>query len=261
MRPGRFLLATLTMLMASAVPIPSGEAHTCIGWEGDCGPCPYYYYEYHEHVEVDASTVPPTVTRCRSVYSSCYPEYIHRYVAGGMASSDAASVAIPDFRAGGVLVANMNDRDCNWDGIAFDWDGDYEVGVGGGFFGWGAWADEPICNYWLNVHGREVAVNDVVYGSSITFVVAENDRDGPTKIWNPATQSYVCETDGTIRPGDPAENPAADPDDCVSEVFVGVGATCGEGGGDGGYWVVLIGAAVGEGDSANPPTTGTITAF
>ena len=251
---------TTWILLLTTVPFPSVAAHGCVGLSGSCGvPCPYDG-RYHDHTEVDVGGV----RHCRypDWDPPCPDQPTHTYEGAGGFAANASSHGVL-IAAGYVLVKDTNTGDCGT-GPA-DWDGDYDSGTGGAFFGHGAWASDPDCNYRLNVHGPNVAVNDVVFGNAIAFVTAENDRDGPTKIWNPATETWVCETDGSIRPGDPAENPAADPDDCVSEVFVGSGTTCGSGGGDGGYWVVLMGAFGDEADGgvalSNPPTTGTITAF
>lgn len=249
----RFCVA-LTLILVASVHVPMGAAHWCVGPSGSCGvPCPTGWY--HDHTEIGLVSV----ARCTYPY---YPPYcpdqpVHSYGMGTGAGGNYSTHAV-EFTAGTVLVTDTNTGDCGTGPAG--WDGDYDWGVGGGFFGHGQWAWEPECNYFLNAHGPNVVVNDAVFGISIAFVTGENDRDGPMKIWNPATGTWVCETDGSIRPGDPDEDPTADPDDCISEVFVGWGTTCGEGGGDGGYWVMLLGAVVGEGETW-PPTTGTITAF
>ena len=262
-------LAVSVLLAAVVCLTPGAGAHYCVNvanvvtLSGPCGfPCPYDW-QYHHHTAVFADG---SVASCESSPGCwecyCLDQPVHWYAMGTGAGGNFTTHGV-EFVGGAVLVMDTNTGDCGTDPARRD--GDYDWGVGGGFFGYGDWARDPDCNYLLNVHGPNVVVNDVVFGSAIAFVTAENDRDGPTKIWNPVTETYVCETDGSIRPGDPAENPTADPDDCVSEVFVGVGATCGEGGGDGGYWVVLMGTFVDEADGgvalSNPPTTGTITAF
>ena len=144
-----------------------------------------------------------------------------------------------------------------------DFDGDYETGVGGGFFGYGPWAHEPTCNYGLTDHSGTVVVNDIVHGGDVAFVIGADDTSGPVVEVDPVDGTTSCSTDGSITPGDPATDPTADADDCLSEVYIGTGTTCGAGG-DGGYWVFLNGALVTEGAGGvganNAPTTGTITA-
>ena len=164
----------------------------------------------------------------------------HTYGNGGEASD-----------AGSVIVADTNTFDCDGNGIPGDFDGDYESGVGGGFFGYGAWANEPTCSYGLATHGGSVTVHDAVFGEDVWFVVGASDTSGPIIVVDPATGSTFCSTDGVIAPGDPATDPTADADDCVEE-FHGSGTTCGAGG-DGGYWVILS-------LDGNPPSVGTITA-
>ena len=138
-----------------------------------------------------------------------------------------------------------------------------DTGVGGGFFGYGPWADESICNYGLTLHGGTVNVNDFVFGSDIAFVVGADDTSGPAISVDPITGETTCATDGSVTPGDPATDPTADADDCLSNVYVGSGSTCGAGG-DGGYWVFLYEAFLTEGaggvGSSNIPTAGTLTA-
>ena len=187
----------------------------------------------------------------------------HTYGIGGSLGgrSDAASTG--EFGAGFTSVTDANTADCDGDGIAGDLDGDYETGVGGGFFGYGPWANEPTCNYGLAIHGGTATVYDVVLAHAVAFVIGADDTGGPLIETDPVTGETTCSTDGSITPGDPGTDPTADADDCLTDVYVGSGTTCGAGG-DGGYWVFLHGAFVSE-DGGNPgfsigPTTGTITA-
>ena len=206
-----------------------------------------------------------------SGHPGCPAEAVHTYGSGSSIGGRSATVTGgDDVGAGLVTVTDTNEADCNFDDVPGDWDGDYDAGVGGGAFGWGPWADEAICNNLLNVHGPNVVVNDVVFGATITFVVGEDDQSGPVVIpvdedGDGVPEGHICETSGSITPGDPATDPTADPDDCLSVQFTGTGATCGSGGGDGLFWVFLDGAFVDENGGGaevkNPPTTGTITAF
>ena len=176
-----------------------------------------------------------------------------------------------------VLVADSNLTDCSGvagfrdfvgnDAKSFfritSFDGDYDLGIGGGFFGHGPWAHEPTCDYSLTSHGEFVTVNDVVFGSDIWFLIGADDTSGPIISVDPVTGETTCETSGSITPGDPTTLPTADADDCLTDVYIGNGRTCGAGG-DGGYWVFLKGVGVREdgGNIAinNPPTAGSITA-
>ena len=172
----------------------------------------------------------------------------------------------------GVVVFDTNTADCDGDGLK-DFDGDYDSGVGGGFFGYGPWANEPTCNYGLHTHGGTVVVNDVVFGSDIWFVIGADDTSGPSISVDPVTGETTCETDGSITPGDPTTDPTADADDCLTGVYTGSGSTCGAGG-DGGYWTFLTSIPCRVTYSppgircdwleqlwlGNPPTAGTITA-
>lgn len=158
-----------------------------------------------------------------------------------------------------VLVADSNaSQDCNGDGVPADFDGDYDTGDHGAFFGHGQWANDVLCDYRLNVHGANVVLHDLVFGSLVAFVVAEDDQTGPTYIRDPALgDDYYCVTDGLIAP-------SVDWDDCVSPTYLGSGQTCGSGGGDGGYWVIILHGGE-EGATGvtvfNPHTVGTVTAY
>lgn len=211
----------------------------------------------------------------------------HAYTVGGSGSvfapvaSEPSSVEVAgrdatdgggrDLRArsvttarGTLAVSDMNVGDCDGDGVGYDADGDQELGVGGAFFGWGAWADEPTCHYGLSKHGRTVLVADTVFGDRIAFVTAADDVGGPILLPD-GQEGTVCETDGSIHPGDPTQDPAADPDDCMSVTYyAGPGTACGEGG-DGGFWVLLETAHVTVTEQLigveNSPTVGWIWAY
>ena len=198
---------------------------------------------------------------CKLLHTS---PHSHTYGTGGSAGARSDTVTGGDeFGAGIVTVSDTNPYDCDEDGIPGDFDGDYDAGVGGGFFGYGPWRWGPPCNYHLADHGATVTVNDVVFGSDIWFVIGADDTSGPVINVDPVTGETTCTTDGSITPGDPATDPTADADDCLTAPLHGSGTTCGAGG-DGGYWVFLSGALVTEGSggvgASNPPTAGTITA-
>ena len=193
-----------------------------------------------------------------------FSPHSHTYGTGGSVGARSDTVTGGDeVGAGVVTVFETNTADCNNDGIAGDYDGDWETGVGGGFFGYGPWANEATCNYGLTIHGGTATVSDVVFGSDIAFVIGADDTSGPVVTVDPVTGEVTCETSGSITPGDPTTDPTADADDCLTDVYVGSGTTCGAGG-DGGYWVFLSGALVSEGSGgagvSNAPTAGTITA-
>ena len=180
----------------------------------------------------------------------CPHSYPHTHTYGFSGTETLVGVAV---------VTDSNTADCDGDGIGGDFDGDYDSGVGGGFFGYGPWANEAVCNYGLETHGGSVVVNDAVFGSDVWMTVGAMDTNGPVIITDPVTGGTTCSTDGSITPGDPALDPTADPDDCLTDSQnlyrgVGTGATCGAGG-DGGYWVFLERWTL-----DNAPTSGTLTA-
>ena len=203
---------------------------------------------------------------CRCPHSS---PHSHSYGSGGSAGARSDTVTGGDeVGAGLVTVFETNAQDCDGDGVPGDYDGDWETGVGGAFFGYGPWANEPTCNYGLAVHGGVVvAVNDVVFGADVWFTIGADATRGPVVSVDPGTGETTCETSGSITPGDPATDPTADADDCLTApqnlAQGSSGATCGAGG-DGGYWVFLSGLLVSEGAGGvganNAPTAGTITA-
>ena len=155
--------------------------------------------------------------------------------------------------AGATSVIDTNGADCNQDGLGGDFDGDYDTGIGGAFFGYGPWASEPVCGYGLSTHGSSVFVNDVLWGGNVAFTIGADDTSGPIVSTDPVTGETTCSTSGTITPGDSATDPTADPDDCLTDAL-SWGVTCGAGG-DGGYWVFLDAHP-----PSNIPTVGTITA-
>ena len=180
------------------------------------------------------SAVPLIVVNAHNADCATAP-YPHTYGPLPVLRGTQLSVAA---RVGGlVTVSDGNVADCDRDGIPADFDGDFEVGGSGAFFGAGPWANEPICRYGLKTHGTSVAVTDVL-STGITFVTGADDQSGPLVVTDPVTGTTVCETDGNISPGDPATNPTADPDDCMSSTQTSSGSACGTGG-DGGYWVFL----------------------
>ena len=198
----------------------------------------------------------------QSLVNNCAHGTPHSHGYGGTSGFDVNSQVLTlNTGHGSVTVHETNTADCNGDGFGLDFDGDYETGNGGGFFGYGPWANEPTCNYGLQLHGGVATVNDVVFGSDVWFLIGADDTSGPVVTFD-ATEGIQCTTDGTIAPGDPATDPTADADDCLSPLYQGTGVTCGAGG-DGGYWVILTGANVAQGGSlsfTNPPTAGLITA-
>ena len=174
---------------------------------------------------------------------------------------------------------DTNTGDCDGDGVAPDFDGDYDIGVGGGFFGYGPWANEPTCQYGLKIHGGSVQVTDAI-SANIAFVTGADDQQGPIVIptgfgldprgeYSPPVYptEFACEVDGTISPCAPPSDggacgPTDDPDDCLSDSqsgtpgyqpWITIGVTCGAGG-DGGYWVFLLSVGAMIDESTTPPT-------
>lgn len=175
--------------------------------------------------------------------ATCPPQPTHAYVLPGAVMVVSHTTGIMT-KAGEVTVVDTNLADCDGDGLPLDRDGDYDLGVGGAFFGWGPWA--ATCG--VNVHGPDVSVVDYVYMPH--FQLGADDRDG-------SILGLDCLTDGIIAPG-------IDADDCLTAPYAPgfVGQTCGYGG-DGGFWVILD-LVVEEKDLGvtvtPPPLAGTITA-
>ena len=107
-------------------------------------------------------------------------------------------------------------------------------------FPYGSWAGHSDCGYEVAGWGSNVAANDLVFGSSVAFVLAEDDQAGPIMIQDPVTGTWTCWTNGVIAPDH-------DLDDCVSPVYVGTGTACGTGGGDGKVHAYCVSSF------ANPP--------
>lgn len=198
--------------------------------------------------------------------NNCPPQQTHTYALGFSSGFRTATNPVDEMRWGYVAVWDTNTSDCNGDMQPGEFDGDYDAGLGGGFFGYGPWADEPTCEYDLNQHGPSVVVSDFVFGPDIRFAIGADDMAGPVVTVDPVTGATTCETDGAITPGDPAVDPWADADDCLTPTIDGGstggwGTTCGAGG-DGGYWVFLFGSYTETGAGnvvvSNPPTAGTI---
>ena len=169
--------------------------------------------------------------------NSCFPQMNHVYGYGPLAGHHPEGVGwltMVPIGAGTVAVVDTNTIDCDQNPLnGPDYDGDLDAGTGGGAFGWGP--NAAACGP-HNVHGPNVVVNDFVFGQLLAFYVAENDQT-----------ATGCNTDGILTD--------VDPDDCFSPLYVGVGTTCGTGGGDGLYWVVFVPWA------ANPPVAGVLTAY
>ena len=267
MRPARALLLCSMLALATAV-LPPANAHDCTLVHGRSGACvcpagpegtTYRHVIGDGPIRIECTHGPyfPKV---------CPPQPVHTYVAflsvGGRSWTVTGGDEVVTWQ---ILVLDTNTEDCDGDGLPETFDGDFDLGVGGAFFGHGAWVNDPDCDYGLNEHGGNVVVSDAVFGPDMGFFVGEDDQGGPVKIVDSSTGLVICETSGSITPGDPATDPTADADDCLSEHFVGSGQTCGTGGGDGGYWVLLDGVFVdehgGNVGAGNPPTTGTITAY
>lgn len=184
--------------------------------------------------------------------ADCPPQPTHAYLAGPAVLVDAPFYGPTGL--GVVLVQDSALNDCDGDGVPQEFDGDMELGVGGGFFGWGPWANAEGCEggtFGMNVHGPRVVGRDTL-GRPLTFIVGEDDQSGPVHVTGRNGEPY-CETDGSITPMD-------DDDDCFSAWFVGEGRTCGTGGGDGGYWVFVLSPTSPADGSLDDGVTGTLTA-
>lgn len=181
--------------------------------------------------------------------AACSGQRVHAYVGHAGALGLDVDPPLAEAAAGQVTVWDSNVADCDGDGVPGDRDGDYDVGIGGGFFGWGPWAEH--CG--VNVHGPDVFVTDVVLGPIVPFVIGVDDATGFVL---DDQGGNTCITDGVISPGVDLEG-----DDCLAGVYRILGQTCG-GGGDGGYWVVLdlLAEADEHVDAAVPSTVGTLAA-
>jgi len=177
-----------------------------------------------------AALVPTTVTMA---HGSCAHETVHQYGVPGSADTtvedDTGTVASPGL--GAVVVNDSEDKDCDSDGVPADFDGDLDVGTGGGAFGHGPWA--TWCGFHQEVAGT-VTVNDLVFGPTVSFVTGSGD----TNSWvpDPLTGENTCVTDGVISPGTDPEG-----DDCLSDRGTGTQAVTCPGGGDGLLWVFIGG--------------------
>ena len=202
-----------------------------------------------------ALAVAPLLAAPSLAHGVCPAQPVHSYALPGAVLVGTPS--LPLYKVGFVEVTDTNLVDCDLDGVPGDYDGDYDVGLGGGFFGWGPWAAAAACNYNLHVHGPDVKVFDAT-GLPVLFEIGADDITGPIIVPDPITGGALCETDGVISPG-------ADADDCLTTPYVspGPGKTCGAGG-DGGYWVILDAPGVDVVGGAvvlyGVPTVGTITA-
>ena len=258
----------LALLTVSA-PLPMASAHVCVDGllnppcSPDCTGGPVGTL----HIHLLASGIDACAGSAgeSDPYAHCPHDspHSHTYGSSGGARGRSRTLGNGESGSGSTTVYEFNTMDCNGDGLPWDFDGDYETGSGGAFFGHGPWADEIICGYGLRTHGDTVTVNDVVFGGNVAFIIGADDTSGPVIRVDPVTGETSCSTDGSITPGDPTADPNADEDDCLTEVYVGSGKTCGHGG-DGGYWVFLVTTGVDEGaggtGASNPVTAGTITA-
>ena len=245
-----FPLGLALALLGPLLLLPAA-AHTCSSTFISLG-CNPFDCSGGEH----SHTVHTPFARCESGPGSddCASQPTHTYHGGFYLETGTREVEADSTR---VVVHDTNLQDCDGDGVPRDFDGDYDDGVGGAFFGYGHWGYDPVCNYGLNLHAGRVSVDDVVWGSDIWFRIGADDTSGPVLSVDPLTGATTCSTDGSITPGDPATDPIADADDCLTDPVHGTGTTCGAGG-DGGYWVILpTGGLAGSG---HPATEGTVTA-
>ena len=248
--------ATATPEAASAVGA-GAFPWTCSVQEPAVGSPDVLAYDVHCTVNVPGSGMPGTADCTHG------SPHVHTYTTGTAAAVRSDTLEVVTSSPGTVSVSDSNMGDCDGDGVPGEFDGDLDAGVGGGFFGYGPWADEATCDYGYLQHGSHVTVSDVTFGSDIWFVIGADDTSGPAISVDPVTGETTCSTDGSITPGDPSTDPTADPDDCLTPPQHGSGVTCGAGG-DGGYWVFLVAGGVVENAGgvslSNAPTTGGLTA-
>ncbi|HWH07714.1 MAG TPA: hypothetical protein VNX21_00845 [Candidatus Thermoplasmatota archaeon] len=151
-----------------------------------------------------------------------------------MPGSAEADAGVFSPGVGAVVVNDSETGDCSGSpGVPGDFDGDLDVGVGGGAFGHGPWATH--CGFHQEAAGT-VTVNDGVFGPTVSFVTGSGD----TNSWvaDPTTGANTCVTDGVISPGTDPEG-----DDCLSASGTGAQTVVCPGGGDGLLWVFLAGVS------------------
>ena len=184
--------------------------------------------------------------------TTCPQQTTHTYVGSGSNEYREETLGV-NAGFGYIQVYESNTSDCDGNGSAGDFDGDYDTGTGGAFLPAGPWANDPLCqNGFVAHHGPVAFVNDVVFGQGVPFFTGADDTNGPVIVIDP-TSGVQCTTDGVIAP-------EVDADDCLDGVFYGAGAACGYGG-DGGYWVILACYSnVGSSVSFGCATAGTVTA-
>ncbi|HWH08888.1 MAG TPA: hypothetical protein VNX21_06790 [Candidatus Thermoplasmatota archaeon] len=199
-------------------------------------------------------------------HGACQHEPVHTYVAGtGLGLSVRAEPGSEGLARGPmateyghvVMVLDSETGDCNpRDGLPLDWDGDYDLGAGGGAFGHGPWAD------WCGLHdetAETVTVVDSAFGRTVVFVTGANDPFD----WIPdGGGQNTCLTDGLLAP-------LLDPGDCLSLPGTGTQPITCPVSGDGLLWVFVEALACdaevrrsppdAHVACANVPTLGTIT--
>jgi|SRR5581483_5682901 len=159
--------------------------------------------------------------------------------------------------AGNVLVDDTNTADCNGDGQPGDFDGDFDVGGGGAFFGSSnAWDFLDDCGYDLNVHATSGTATDVT-SLPVSGTFGVDDTQGPVVVTDPTTGATIwCQTDGSITPD-------TDANDCLNAwVNTWSAGACAGTGGDDGYWLFLNTQVSEDGGvvTAQTATTGTLAA-
>lgn len=165
--------------------------------------------------------------------TSCPAQPLHTYVMESPPGWEDTQTGISRVVAA-VVVWDTNVADCDGDGRVPDFDGDADAGVGGAFFGYGRWADEPVCRYGLNEHPNGASVLSLPSHLTVYFIGAD-DTLGPRVVADPDDPGDLdCFTDGTI-------SPDTDLDDCLMGPYQWPeeGRGCG-GGGDGGFWVIIL---------------------
>lgn len=221
---------------ATAEGVCKTEASGSVGPGGaqDCAPQPSHTYALASVTTVDDST--GVLGGATTLVASVDPT-------GTIQPTNGVSGGITDVMDSNVL------GDCNGDGVPGDFDGDLDMGIGGGFFGSGTtW--EALCHYGYNVHALAgVAAN--FFGLSVRGEVGVDDPHGPSPpVFDPVTGQELqgCQTDGTIS-DNPSGGPSPDGDCLVG--FSDTWSACGAGvGGDDGYWVFVYDDADTGGDAA-----------
>ncbi|HWH08578.1 MAG TPA: hypothetical protein VNX21_05215 [Candidatus Thermoplasmatota archaeon] len=170
---------------------------------------------------------------------ACTMESVHTYHGIGTPPPKWRSAYVPQ----SFYFAVVWDSEPSTSNCSGGFDGDFDVGILGGAFGHGPWAQH--CKLTQEVR-TSITVEDAWWGRNVGFVTGSDDTT--SGVPDPVTGENTCITDGIISPG-------TDSDDCLSALGTGTQTVTCPGGGDGLLWVFLAYGNPGY----PPPVGGTIT--